>query len=210
MDKKRNQPTRPNATTAARIRQERHLHHETQEMLAQAVGFEKQAAHRWENPEAKYRTRDEVLLKLARHWNVMPEYLAGDTDIKDPVLFYAQEEAALDAAADEYFHERQAERVRMENLFHKCGFQYRDSSEYGPFDFVGVGIGHLDKPEMEFAAVTGRTYQLIDLRTPSRPPAYFNGAELEALIEGLHSTIAFECFKQCEKCKKEGSPHGNG
>lgn len=188
--------------TVKRIKELRREKGETQQELALAMGYEdKQVVGHWERGD---RGPDEqTLYRLARHFNVVPEYLTGGTDIKDPVQYFAALDAAMSEAEREFYEARRAELVRMESLFQKCGFLYEDLSCTALFDFGDLMAAENTDPDILRATREGRSLRLVDLARPDRPPTYFKPAEMEELLAELHDAISFVCYQQRERCEQE-------
>lgn len=189
-----------------RIKEQRKAHKESQSTVAEAVGVDPQTVGRWERGENK--PPIERLDALAHRWNVPLEYLTGESGQADLALFYEEQARLADRAEAQMAAERMAERERLRSLFEKCRFCYEDL-EGSPFaDFIDV-VGGPGDPIAREALHQGRFYRLTSIDGSGLPPIYFSKGELSALLDALHHTIAFECFKRWQAQEKERAAYGN-
>lgn len=161
-----------NSVTAQRIYQLRQQHRETQSELAQAVLTTKSSVSRWES--GRRGVDPKTLLRLAEHFGVLPEYLAGETDIKDDDEAFRREQdekiaQGFNAAIEK--HEYGIRRTRLEKLFSFCGFNYHD---------------HFDR---ELLHILSDESALVSAVT-------FTDAEIDTLLSRIHDLIAFECYRK--------------
>ncbi len=158
----------------------------TQAQLAEEIGVSDEQIKRYEKnglPKSPG-VRNAKAEQLARIFGVVPEYIKGETDISDPLLYYSQLEQDRDEAMSVYYAEEKARIARYKNLFMMCGFTYEYIGNTAEYDFQdsGRGVHHYDGP-----------HKLRDKNKTLRP-LYLTDKELSALIEKLEEHTLFECF----------------
>lgn len=191
-----------NEITAARIKEQRKRHRETQATVGAVIGYGKATVARYEKNlrGAGY----ESLVKLAEHWNIPVQYLTGETDMTDCAAYYLDVEAS---ASEAYYTEEKARRIKLENFFSPCGliYEYLDGAQY---DFIGIGKSPVEDAELERAIHTNKRHRLTAQEVGIS--TFFNDDELQELFSKVchvvHDAVVFECF--CKK-HKEAREHGN-
>ncbi len=165
----------------------------TQAQLAEKMGLSEEQIKRYEKYGLPKRpgVRNAKALLLAKIFGVVPEYIKGETSIKDPLQYYAwleqseaeAEDAAL-AGAAEVFAEEEAREVRYKNLFSMCGYQYEYIGRTTAYDFGGIsGTTQYNGP-----------HELRDSQGTNNA-LYLNDDELKYLMQRLSDTVAFECYR---------------
>lgn len=108
-----------NPIAADRIKEQRLKHREKQSDVGALLGtktmpYTATSIGRYENKKRGIPT--EHLKKLAAHWNVPVQYLTGETDISDPIV-YASE-------TGNYNQNVRIKIIKLQNYFNFCGFDY--------------------------------------------------------------------------------------
>ena len=171
-------PLPANPVTCSRI--EKLRGREARKEAAEGIGIGEASLARYEKGERG--VPDSVLELMARYWKVLPEYLKGETDIKDdPIAFkHEQDQKVLDGFSKAVEkNEYDIRRTRLEILFSLCGFHYNDT----------------------FAGELRHT--IVD-ETGLVSPATFGDGEMETILSKIHDLIELECFrKTCEQGNKK-------
>lgn len=164
----------------------------TQAQLAEEIGVSDEQIKRYEKnglPESPG-VRNTKAEQLAKIFGVVPEYIKGETDISDPLLYYSQLEQDRDEAMSAYYAEEKAQIARYKNLFELCGFTYEYIGNTAEYDFAKH---QYDGP-----------HKLRDKNKTLRP-LYLTDEELSDLITKLEEHTLFECF-----CISRRRRNGNG
>ncbi len=197
-------------TEASRIRLLRNSANMTQAVLAEKLNTEAETIKRYEkNGLPKRETAHNARLQqLASVFKVVPEYILGVTDEKDPVVYYRNlqeqrervqevreyEEASYEALCT-FQSEEKARIAHYSCLFDMCGFVYEYIGDAASFDFQTVV-----STEKQYAG----PHKITD-KDKTFAPLYLSENELSELISKLQSCIALECFHI-----RRGRENGNG
>lgn len=169
----------------------------TQAQLAERIGVDVETIKRYEKnglPESPG-VRNTKAEQLAQIFGVVPEYIKGETDISDPLLYYSQLEQDRDEAMSAYYADEKARIARYKNLFEMCGFTYEYIGNTAGYDFQdsGRGVHHYEGP-----------HKIRDKNKTLRT-LYLTDGELSDLLAQLEEHTLFECF-----CISRRRRNGNG
>lgn len=165
----------------------------SQENFAEMIGLsDRTQVYRYEIGKAL--PGKKRLKKIADATNTTVEYLLGETDIKDPLLYYKTLDDAAAEGMSQYETEIQAENERNKNLFAMCGYKYENISRTAVYDFDGI----------EGPAVYDGPHKLIDPQGINET-IYISDDELKNIKRQLGDTVAFECYRI-----KRGRENRNG
>ncbi len=166
----------------------------SQESFADMIGLsDRTQVYRYEKGQAV--PGKKRLKKIAEIANTTVAYLLGETDIKDPLLYYQATETAADEGYSEYIAEETAKVEHLKSFFNRCGYLYENISNEACY---------------EFAVFDGKQpigpHKLTD-KTGLSDPLYLSDEEIKSLFANMSDALAFECFRIIRRRDKE---NGNG
>ena len=169
----------------------------TQEEFAASIHLSPSTVKRYEtkNPVLT----ETALLYFARYFKTTINYLIGETEIKDPLLYYQEEMRIEDEALDAYETECRVKVERIKALFELCGYSYENienSKEY-----IANGFAEALGEKSIFPG----PHKLTDPEGLN-DTIYLSDEELENIKRLLGDAVAFECFRiKRGRDKKDGN-----
>lgn len=167
----------------------------SQEEFAEMIGLQDRTqVHRYEKGTSI--PKKSRLAKIADITNTTVSYIRGETNTRDPILYYEELRNAEDAGLADLEIERLSKIERIKSLFNLCGFKYENIESTAQYEFDGAtGPKEFNGP-----------HKIMDPQEIN-DIIYLSDEELKALQERLGDTVAFECFRIKRGRDKE---NGNG
>lgn len=126
---------------------------------------------------------------MAKIFHVIPPYITCESNEISWKEWYSEQERIEGAALTQISEEQAKEIERKQILFSLCGFHY-EYLEGASYDFASLS----SKPDKEIIYASEHPHQLTSFTDPKHH-YYFNEAELNNLLEELHNTIGYVCYK---------------
>lgn len=162
----------------------------SQENFADMIGLsDRTQIYRYEKGQAV--PGKKRLKKIADVANTTVAYLLGETDIKDPLLYYQATEAAADEGYSEYIAEETAKIEHLKSFFNRCGFLYENIGNEARYDFAVFDNKQPAGP-----------HKLTDKRGLT-DTLYLSDEEINGLFSNMSDALAFECFRILRMRDKE-------
>lgn len=153
----------------------------TQDELAKAIGCDRITIRRWERHNVT-RVNIEQLDLLVKFFKTTPEYILGETDIRDPDEYFYF--ALGEYGEDENLTYKRAKEAHTKSFFDLCGFEYSDTDiTPGPEEFL---------PDL---TDNGLRHHKLHRKAGRFQDLYLSDGELKQLMDSMSNYVEFECYK---------------